>query len=200
LQFAARIMREFLRLLGIDAGLTTAYHHQANGMTERMNAEVVQYLRLFCDQQQDNWAPLLPMAEFIISSHEVLAALKSTPFEVQYGYRPNFTVPAGRATLFPSVAKRLEHLREARKDTKAAMRMAKERLCRGNNTWARQSHVFAEGDKVWLDAKDIKVHQPSKKLGPKRLGPFTVIKRVGDLDYQLALPPSLKLHNVFHVD
>jgi hypothetical protein len=84
-QFAAHIMREFLRLLGIDAGLTTAYHPQANGMTERMNAEVVKYLRLFCNQCQDNWAPLLPMAEFVINSREV-AALKSTPFEVQYGY------------------------------------------------------------------------------------------------------------------
>jgi hypothetical protein len=78
--------------------------------------------------------------------------------------------------------------------------MAKERLRSDNDTWARRSHVFTEGDKVWLDAKNIKVHQPLKKLGPKRLGPFTVVKRVGDLDYQLALPPSLKLHNVFHVN
>jgi hypothetical protein len=199
LQFAARIMRKFLRLLGIDAGLTTAYHPQANGMTERMNAEVVKYLRLFCDQQQDNWALLLPMAEFVINSRKV-AALKYTPFEVQYGYQPNFTIPAGRTTLFPSVAQRLEHLREARKDAEAAMRMAKERLCSDNNTQARRSHVFAKGDKVWLDSKDIKVHQPSKKLGPKRLGHFTVVKRVGDLDYQLALPLLLKLHDVFHVD
>jgi hypothetical protein len=198
-QFAARIMREFLRLLGIDAGLTTAYHPQANGMTERMNAEVVKYLRLFCDQRQDNWAPLLPMAEFVINSREV-TALKNTPFEVQYGYRPNFTIPAGRSTPFPSVAQRLEHLREAHKDAEAAMRMAKEHLRSDNDVRARRSHMFTEVDKVWLDAKDIKVHQPSKKLGPKRLGPFTVVKRVGDLDYQLALPPSLKLHDVFHVD
>jgi hypothetical protein len=192
-------MREFLQLLGIDAGLTTAYHPQANGMTERMNAEVVKYLQLFCDQRQDNWAPLLPMAEFVINSREV-AARKNTPFEVQYGYRPNFTIPARRATPFPSIAQCLEHLRKARKDTKAAMRMAKEQLCSDNNTRAHRLHVFAKGDKVWLDAKDIDVHQPLKKLGPKRLGPFTVVKRVGDLNYQLALPPLLKLHDVFHVD
>jgi hypothetical protein len=84
-QFAAPIMREFLRLLGIDTGLTTAYHSQANGMTERVNAEVLKYLRLLCDQQRDGWAPLLPMAEFVINSHEV-TALKNSPFKVQYGY------------------------------------------------------------------------------------------------------------------
>jgi hypothetical protein len=124
-QFAAHIMCKFLRLLGIDAGLTTAYHPQANGMMERINAEVVKYLRLFCNQRQDNWAPLLPMAEFVINSREV-AALKNTLFKVQYGYRPNFTIPAGCATPFPSIAQRLEHLREAQKDAEAAMRMAKE--------------------------------------------------------------------------
>jgi hypothetical protein len=80
------------------------------------------------------------------------------------------------------------------------MRMAKERLRSANKTRVHRSHVFTKGDKVWLDAKDIKVHQPSKKLGPKRLGPFTVVKRVGDLDYQLTLPPLLKLHDVLHVN
>jgi transposase InsO family protein len=198
-QFAARIMKEFLRLLGINSNLTTAYHPQANGMTERMNAEVVKYLRLFCDARQDDWARLLPMAEFVINSREV-AALHNTPFEVQYGYRPNFTVPAGRAPLFPSIDQRLEHLREARKEAEAAMRLAKERLQRDNEIRARRLHNFEPGDKVWLDAKDIKVHQKSRKLGPKRLGPFTVVKKHGDLDYELELPPSLKVHRVFHVD
>jgi hypothetical protein len=198
-QFAARIMKEFLRLLGINSNLTTAYHPQANGMTERMNAEVVKYLRLFCDARQDDWARLLPMAEFVINSREV-AALHNTPFEVQYGYRPNFTVPAGRAPLFLSIDQRLEHLREARKEAEAAMRLAKERLQRDNEIRARRLHNFAPGDKVWLDAKDIRVHQKSRKLGPKRLGPFTVVKKHGDLDYELELPPSLKVHRVFHVD
>jgi hypothetical protein len=54
-QFAACIMKEFLRLLKIiNSNLTTAYHPQANGMTERMNTEVVKYLSLFCDARQDD--------------------------------------------------------------------------------------------------------------------------------------------------
>jgi hypothetical protein len=103
------IMREFLQLLGIDAGLSTAYHLPANVMTEHMNTEVVKYLQLFCNQQQDNCVPLLPMAEFVINLRKV-AALKNTPFEVQYSYWPNFTIPAGHTTPFPSVAQHLEHL------------------------------------------------------------------------------------------
>jgi len=56
------------------------------------------------------------------------------------------------------------------------------------------------GDKVWLQAKNIKVHQQSAKLGPKQLGPFEVKKVVSHVDYQLALPPALKVHDTFHVD
>lgn len=53
---------------------------------------------------------------------------------------------------------------------------------------------------MWLSAKDIKIHQASQKLGPRQLGPFTIIERVGDLDYKLDIPPALKIHPVFHVN
>jgi transposase InsO family protein len=61
-------MRALLKRLGIDAGLTTAYHPQANGQVERKNQEVEAYLRLFIDKRQDDWVDLLPTAEFVINS------------------------------------------------------------------------------------------------------------------------------------
>jgi transposase InsO family protein len=61
-------MRALLKWLGIDAGLTTAYHPQANGQVERKNQEVEAYLRLFIDKRQDDWVDLLPTAEFVINS------------------------------------------------------------------------------------------------------------------------------------
>jgi len=61
-------------------------------------------------------------------------------------------------------------------------------------------YTFNVGDKVWLQAKQIKIHQQSAKLGPKQLGPFEVIEVRSDVDYKLALPPALRVHDVFHVD
>jgi hypothetical protein len=61
-------------------------------------------------------------------------------------------------------------------------------------------YAFQVGDKVWLQAKQIKIHQQSAKLGPKQLGPFTVTEVISNVDYRLALPPALKIHDVFHVD
>ena len=64
----------------------------------------------------------------------------------------------------------------------------------------QKPYKFNVGDKVWLQAKQIKIHQQSAKLGPKQLGPFEVTKVRSDIDYKLTLPPALKVHNVFHVD
>jgi hypothetical protein len=80
-QFAARSMRALLKRLGIDVGLTTAYHPQANGQVERKNQEVGAYLHLFIDKQQDDWVNLLPTAEFVINSR-LNSATGHTPFEL----------------------------------------------------------------------------------------------------------------------
>ena len=49
-QYVSKVMRALLKWLGIKALLTTAYHPQANGQTERMNREIAQYLRLFVNK------------------------------------------------------------------------------------------------------------------------------------------------------
>jgi hypothetical protein len=64
----------------------------------------------------------------------------------------------------------------------------------------KTAHFFNISDLVWLQAKDIKIHQKSPKLGPRQLGPFKVTKRISDLDFKLDLPHYLKLHPVFHVN
>ena len=62
---------------------------------------------------------------------------------------------------------------------------------------------FNEGDHVFLKIAPMKgvMHFGKKeKLSPRFIGPFEILKRVGNLAYQLALPPSLStVHNVFHV-
>jgi len=53
-QFAAGIMKELNNLLGIQTKLSTAYHPQTDGQTERVNQELEQYLRVFIDHRQDS--------------------------------------------------------------------------------------------------------------------------------------------------
>ena len=104
-QYAARIQRELYRKLGIEHGLTTAYHPQSNGLTERTNQEIEKYLRLFVSKRQDDWVDLLPMAEFVLNSR-IHSSHGMTPFEVMYGYTPDFTIPVGTTTSFPLITHR----------------------------------------------------------------------------------------------
>lgn len=110
-QFAARVTRALYKRLGINTGLTTAYHPAANGQVERMNKEIEQFLRLFVSQRQEDWSYVLPIREFVLNSRQS-SSTGYTAFELNYGYQPNFTVPIGKKSNIPSVDQRLNNLRE----------------------------------------------------------------------------------------
>jgi hypothetical protein len=54
-------------------------------------------------------------------------------------------------------------------------------------------------DQVWLEAKNLKT-TTNRKLLPKHYGPYQIIEKISPMAYQLQLPVSMKIHNVFHVD
>jgi hypothetical protein len=122
------------------------------------------------------------------------------PFELIYGYCPDFTVPIDKRSNMPGLDQRLDHLAKVRANAEAALRLSKEKMKEQYKRDKKTAHTFNVGDLVWLQAKDIKIHQKSPKLSPRQLGPFKVIERIGDLDFKLDLPHYLKLHPVFHVN
>ncbi len=54
-QFAVGLTRELNKMLGIETKLSTAYHPQTDGQTERTNQELEQYLRIYVNHRQNNW-------------------------------------------------------------------------------------------------------------------------------------------------
>src|SRR5882757_5900865 len=64
----------------------------------------------------------------------------------------------------------------------------------------RLTKSFDPGDKVWLDARNLCIRTPSRKLSPQRYGPYKVKEQVSPVTYHLKLPTSLRIHDVFHVN
>jgi len=93
-----------------------------------------------------------------------------------------------------------ERMRMAIEEAKSAIRKAQEDMKRYYNQCRTLAPVFNPGDKVFLDASDIRTTCPSQKLSHRRLGPFVVEQRIGPMAYRLKLPYRMKqLHPVFNV-
>src|SRR5258706_11273298 len=63
-RFTSATWREFLAVTGIKSRMSTSFHPQTDGQTERTNQLIEAYLRPFLNQEQDDWVDLLPMAEY----------------------------------------------------------------------------------------------------------------------------------------
>jgi len=86
-QFAAGLMRELNKMLGIESKMSTVFYSQIDGQTERINQELEQYLRMFIDYRQEQWLDWLGMAEFTYNNKAYLST-KILPFKENYGQDP----------------------------------------------------------------------------------------------------------------
>src|SRR6185295_17709419 len=77
--------------LKIEPKISTAYHPQTDGQSERVNQWLEAYLRSFVNHQQDDWAKWLPYAEFCYNN-SVNRTTGKTPFQIVYGYNPRWTM------------------------------------------------------------------------------------------------------------
>ena len=89
------------QLLETKRNLSAAFRPQTDGQTERTNANMEQYLRIYCNYQQDNWVELLSMAEFAMNNTKS-ATTGLTPFFAKYGFHPDYTVQKVRPSPPPN--------------------------------------------------------------------------------------------------
>ncbi|KAL0151694.1 hypothetical protein M9458_052993 [Cirrhinus mrigala] len=63
----------------------------------------------------------------------------------------------------------------------------------------RTSPTFQPGDQVWLSTRDLRLRLPCRKLSPRYIGPFKILRQNNDVMFQLQLPPRYRIHPTFHV-
>jgi len=197
--FTSGFWGRITKALGISRSLSTAFHPQTDGQTERVNATLEQYLRAYCNYQQDDWGGLLPIAEFCYNNTQA-ESTKVTPFFANYGYHPRFTPDLGmQDNEVPEVSEYAAALTRLHTELRAEMIQAQMAQAEQANKTRHPDPVLNPGDTVWLKRKNIRTTRPSGKLDHKQIGPYAILERVGSRAYKLDLPTTVKLHPVFHI-
>lgn len=182
--------------------MSTAYHPQTDGQTERVNQCLEGYLRCMCSTNPKAWAQWLPTAEFWYNTNFHTTTL-STPFTALYGYSPSvLTFGPYLQTTVLGVEEAIQAKQEMIYKLRTLLTKAQHRMIKYANK-GRTERVLAEGDWVYLKLrpyKQVTLHKTHIwKLSPKYAGPFRIVRRVGEVAYTLDLPSTAKVHPTFHV-
>jgi hypothetical protein len=202
-RFTSNFWQALNKLLDTKLGMSTSYHPQADGQSERTNRTLEDILRAFVSTRQTNWDQFLAAAEFAINNswHQ---AIGNTPFFVNSGRHP--TTPAQLATFQQgfttnaAVEDIIQNIHAAVQEVSRHTQKAQAKQ-KSQADKSRRDVSFHIGDKVLLSTQDLKLagSGPAHKLRDKYMGPFTVTKQVTPVTYELELPHILKVHPVFHV-
>lgn len=207
-QFTSRLWQRLCQRLRISLKLSTAYHPETDGQSENSNQGLEQYLRAYVNYVQDDWVNWLPLAEFAINNHRSETTGVS-PFYAVYGQHPRLgnEPPEGvrklpqKQQLDVAAADRFaEWMTKLTENLRNEMDMAQSQHAEQANKFRSSAPQFKQGDKVWLDTRNLSMDRPSKKLSDKYIGPFEIIEVIGPATCRLDLPPSMKIHNVFHTN
>ncbi|KAK4390194.1 Transposon Ty3-G Gag-Pol polyprotein [Sesamum angolense] len=168
--FTSSFWKELFKLLGTNLNLSTAYHPQSDGQTERVNQCVENYLCCMCHLRPSQWNKWLSLVEYWYNTN-FHTGLKLTPFQALYGYVP------GPVTIDPYIpTSQPENRIKAFADKH------------------RTERSFEVGDEVYLKLHPYKQSsvqlRRNMKLAPKYYGPFRILAKVGPVAYRLAMPPT----------
>src|SRR5713101_4769044 len=192
-QFTAHFTHALCHLLDINQNLSTTYHPQTDGQTEHLNQELEQFLCAFCNMRQSNWVPLLPFTEFAHNSH-THSTIECTPFEALMGFTPHSLPTQFNSPSTPFISECLYFLSCLWTDLLATQKLA-------SQTWNSNSHPipYQVRDQVWLKGKNLWTSFSSYKLASCYHGPFKITSIIQGTSCKLELPPSWKIHPIFHI-
>src|SRR5258707_905741 len=178
---------------------TSGYHPEGDRQMEHAQQVLEEYLRLYTNYQQDDWATLLPMAEFAYN-HTTNTTTGVSPFFTNKGYHPEFTADPQVETSSAKVQAFVADLERIQAELKENIAQAQERYRKNADKHRTEAPKLKIGDQAYVKAKFFRTRRPSKKLSEKNLGPYDVIGKPGTHSVTLCLPCQFhSVHLVFHV-
>ena len=201
-RFTAQFWKSFQKAMGTQLSMSTAFHPQIDGQSERTIQILEDMLRTCVLDLKGSWEEHLPLIDFAYNN-SYQASIQMAPYESLY-WRPCRSpicwTEVGESSITGPVLIR---------DTSDKVGMIRKRLLTAQSRQKSYANVrrrpleFKADDHVFLKVmhkRGVIRFSKKGKLSPRYIGPFEVLKRVGVVAYRLALSPSLSsVHEVFHV-
>ena len=202
-QFIGQAWGTVCKLLKINRRLSTAFHPQTDGSTERANTEIEVLLRQWVNYEQDDWVFWLPVVQLAINGRDSTVTGLS-PFMLSHGYPLRTMDPLVEVPVPTTLRSPIQRGQAIVAKLKAVTQWAQSEMAKSQQDqelYANRSRnvapAYRVGDKVYLSLQNIRTDRPSKKLDD-RSAKFTVVEVVGPSSYRLDTPSGI--HNVFHTD
>lgn len=197
-QFASRFWHAFCRLLGTTVSLSSGFHPESNGQTERLNQDLETTLRCMTANNPTSWASFVFWAEY---AHNTLrsSATGMSPFECQFGFTPPLFPDQEAEVGVPSALRFVRRCRLTWRKARFKLLQASQQYQRQANRRRRAAPALRPGQRVWLSTRNLPLRVESRKLSQRFIGPFRISRKVNRVTYRLFLPRSLKINPTFHV-
>lgn len=200
--FTSALWQDLFKLTNTTLNMSSAYHPQTDGQTERLNQCLETYLRCMVHSCPAKWAQWIPLAEFWYNT-TFHSAHGRTPFEALYGHPPKHfgVTPDDACTVadldewFKSRNTMLQHIQQNLSRAQIRMKHQADKN--------RQERTFEVGDWVYVKLQphiqQSVQRRSSHKLSFKYFGPYLILQKIGKVAYKLQLPASSQIHPVLHV-
>jgi len=196
--FTSKYWNTLLSKLGVRKKLSTSFHPQTDGQTERTNQTLEQYLRMYTNKLQDNWVELLPTAQLAYNSTRS-STTGYSPYYANYGCEPEARRnPTNAESISVGADDKARLMKELHSQLSQNIAQRNLTVAKSANKKRLEGPTLKRGDKVFLSQKNLKTKRPSKKLDNLRIGPFEVEEAIGPVNAKLRLPKGTRIHPVFH--
>jgi len=197
-------LRGWWKCMGTQLTMSTAFHPQTDGQTERANRTLEEMLRAYVNLRQSDWDEHLVAAEFALNSAKQ-ASTGFSPFYLNCGREVSvpldLAIEEARLSKTPEAAETIRTLHQALEQARSNLVKAQQRQTKNVDPHRREVD-FKVGDQVLLSTANLKLiggSDRTTKFAYKYIGPFKIKRVVQKNAYELELPPQMHIHPVLNV-